>query len=396
MTVSRRNVLLTAGAFTTWALMPKIASAAGSRDPRFLFVVMRGAVDGLSVILPEFDPAFQSVRAGLVVGTDDGSPSLELSDGFRLNPRMPNLHALYQAGEALSVHAVATPYRERSHFDGQNVLESGGRIPGELREGWLNRALQAVPAERSADARAGLAAGAALPLVMMGKAPVTNWMPAGYPNGSPDTRARLIDLYRHTAPQLAAALSEGTELEARLNDGAGGKEEYKGLIKAMDHVGRMLAAPDGFRIASLDVNGFDTHVTEKPASGRLGNLLATLDQGIAQLKVALGPAWASTVVVFATEFGRTARMNGTAGTDHGTGGIALMVGGAVNGGRVIADWPGLGDKDLYEQRDLKPTMDLRAALKGVLADHLGMPERLLSERIFPGSGSVTPLPGLIA
>lgn len=394
---TRRSLLITAGSLTAWAFLPKLASAAGAPDPRFLTIILRGALDGLGAVAPGFDPDYARMRAGLLIGAEDGPSGLPLSDGFLLNPRMPRLHALYGRGEALIVHAVATPYRERSHFDGQDVLESGRLKAGETRDGWLNRALAALPKGERAQAAPGLAVGAQIPLVMRGAAEVSSWLPAGYPQASADTRARLLDLYQHTQPRLASLFAEGLALEKRSQgmfetNGTRGNDAFLASMRA---VGEMMAAEDGFRIGALDLDGWDTHAGERPVSGRLGGLLETLDQGIDALRNALGPAWRQTVVALVTEFGRTVPMNGTAGTDHGTGTVAFLVGGAVKGGRVVADWPGLSQAALHEGRDLRPTTDLRAVLKGALRDHLGLAPETLGRHVFPDSATVRPLDGLI-
>jgi uncharacterized protein (DUF1501 family) len=146
----------------------------------------------------------------------------------------------------------------------------------------------------------------------------------------------------------------------------------------------------------LSFNGWDTHINEGALSGQLASLLGALDGAVAAIETNMGTAWRDTVVAIITEFGRTARINGTEGTDHGTGTVALLLGGALNGGRVVADWPGLKETDLYEKRDLKPTTDLRAVLKGVLQDHLRVEQRVLAERVFPGSSDVKPTAGLLA
>jgi uncharacterized protein (DUF1501 family) len=318
---------------------------------------------------------------------------------------MPNLHRLYQAGAATIVHAVATPYRERSHFDGQDVLESGLGAPGAADSGWLNRALAALQPAGRVGGKDAFAIGPIAPLVVRGPAPVLSWTPRRLPPASNDTLTRLLDLYRHVDPALARALEErvglatiaragGMEGEQARPAGAGQVRAY--FAESAGTAAKFLARPDGPRIGALAFDGWDTHADEGVVSGRLANLLTALDGAVAAIETELKEAWRETVVAIVTEFGRTARINGTEGTDHGTATVALLVGGALKGGRVVADWPGLKPASLYEGRDLKPTTDLRAVLKGVLKDHLRLDDAVLASKVFPDSARVKPMTGLLA
>lgn len=404
--VSRRGFLLTSGALVAWTHMPRFAAAAGGRDPRFVFVNLRGALDGLAAVAPVGDPAHERARGGLSIPASGEGAGIPLDGFFMLNPNMKTLAELYRAKQALVVHAVASPYRDRSHFEGQDVLESGLGGVGRAESGWLNRALGAVPKGEPIASREALAVGPQVPLVMRGKAPVTTWMPVGFPAAAEDTRDRLLALYAHADPDLAARFAEAL----RLDRDTGGEAAVPKAVKATGGgkmrsaaefreagvaAGRLLKRPDGPRIGSMSFLGWDTHADEKPLDGTLARLLQALDAAVAGLKSELDPVWQDTVIVVSTEFGRTVAMNGTRGTDHGTGTVTFLVGGAVKGGRVVADWPGLGTAALHEGRDLKPTTDLRAVYKGVLRDHLGIDARVLGETVFPGSAAVKPIEGLV-
>jgi uncharacterized protein (DUF1501 family) len=410
---TRRELLLGSGVLFAWAFVPRLARAEG-RDPRFLTIVLRGALDGLAAVAPVGDPDWIKLRGDNALRLDGKVPALALDGFFALNPAMPTVHKLYQEGHATIVHAAASPYRERSHFDGQDVLESGLAKPGAADTVWLNRALGGL--EPSPDAvvrgRKVFAVGPVTPLVVRGKAPVLSWSPPRLPPVTEETTMRLLDLYRHTDPTLAQVLEERLGLAAiakaggiadkKPNDNApgiqgGGIEQVRAYFaEAAGTAAKFLAAADGPRVGALAFDGWDTHVNEGAVNGRLANLLGALDGAIAAIKTNMGDAWSETVVTLVTEFGRTARINGNEGTDHGTATVALLAGGALKGGRVVADWPGLKEADLYEKRDLKPTTDLRAVLKGVLNDHLRVDERALAADVFPGSESVTPMPGLLA
>jgi len=402
---TRRELLLASGVLFAWAHMPKLALAEG-RDPRLLVIVLRGALDGLSAVPPVADPDWLRLRGDNAL---QGDGVLPLDAFFALNPAMPNLHRLYRAGQATIVHASATPYRERSHFDGQDILESGLPRVGSADSGWLNRALQNLqPAGRVASNRA-FAVGPITPLVARGSAPVLSWSPPRLQPAAGDTAARLLELYRHTDPALAVAIEERRDL-ARIAKGGGmsmspqkpgekpmgpGAATRVYFSEAAGGAAKFMARPDGPRVGALAFDGWDTHVNEGAANGKLALLLAALDGAIAAIETNMGPVWDQTAVAVITEFGRTARINGTAGTDHGTATVALLAGGALKGGRVIADWPGIGDKDLHDGRDLKPTTDLRAVLKGLLRDHLRVDERALATSVFPGSEAVKPMGGLV-
>ena len=406
---TRRRLLLSSGTLFAWAHLPKIARAEG-RDPRFLAFILRGALDGLATVAPVGDPDWAALRGEDALTLQGKTPALPLDSLFALNPAMPNLQRMFTAREAIIVHACATPYRERSHFDGQDVLESGLTKPGASESGWLNRALASLAPGGRVDPNGSRAfgVGPVTPLVVRGPAPVLSWSPQRVLPASEDTVHRLLALYRQKDRKFARVLEDNAKLKAI--EQTGDMTRDPGAPQAIAQPGRVrayfaevagtaakfLAQPDGPRIGALALDGWDTHFNEGIARGRLAQLLGALDDALAAVKTNMGPAWRETVVVLTTEFGRTAHINGTAGTDHGTGTVALLAGGALKGGRVIADWPGLKPANLYESRDLKPTVDLRAVLKGLLRDHLRADDRALVANVFPGSADVKPVPGLAA
>ncbi len=410
---TRRAMLASAGVLFAWPFLPKLSRAEG-RDPRFLTIVLRGGLDGLSAVAPVGDPDWTKLRGDAGLKLDGAKPALPLDSFFALNPAMPNLHRLYGAGHAIIVHAAATSYRERSHFDGQDVLESGLSRPGKSDTGWLNRALSRLEPEARIDAkgRRAFALGPVTPLVVRGPTPVLSWTPQRLLPASEDTMMRLLDLYRHTDPALARAL-EGRMGLVELARAGGmdpllpgqAADQPQGttfaqrvrtyISESAGAAGKFLARPDGPRIGALAFNGWDTHVDEGAVNGRLSTLLGALDDALGAIETAMGDVWHETVVSIVTEFGRTARINGTNGTDHGTATVALLAGGALKGGRVIADWPGLAAAHLHEGRDLKPTTDLRAVLGGLLRDHLRVEQTAMAKDIFPGSDGVMPMGGLV-
>jgi uncharacterized protein (DUF1501 family) len=363
------------------------------------------------MVAPVGDPDWVSLRGDRALVLDGKPAALPLDSFFALNPAMPNLHRLYQAQQAIIVHATATPYRERSHFDGQDVLESGLAKPGTTDSGWLNRALSSLAADGRVDPQGSraFAVGPVTPLVVRGTAPIMSWSPQRLLPASDDTQMRLLDLYRHTDAKLARAFEGRRDLatlartggietmplrEGEAQPNIGRIREYVGNVAST--AAKYLAQPNGPRVGAASFVGWDTHINEGAAGGQLAALLGALDEAIAAIEKTMADAWSETVIAVVTEFGRTARINGTDGTDHGTATVAVLAGGALKGGRVIADWPGLRPADLHEGRDLKPTIDLRAVLKGVLRDHLRVDEVALATSIFPRSDDAKPMAGLLA
>jgi uncharacterized protein (DUF1501 family) len=414
--LTRRSFLETsvfAGANTLVA--SRFALANAPTDSRFVFVLLRGALDGLSAVPPVGDPEYASLRGQIALAKSGEGAALSLEGPFGLHPALAFLHRSYQAKELAVLHAVATSYRERSHFDAQNVLESGDMRPHGSTSGWINRALASLPIAKTREA--GVALGANVPLAMRGPAEVASWSPTKIAALDEATLQRVTDLYARD-PLLSKRLADALESDAIAHeaqtaansDAEPAMDMKEGLVESAEKVKRnynaryaetaraaagFLKREDGPRVAMFDTTGWDTHANEGGAQGQLALRLRALDAGLAALKESLGPVWRNTVVLVATEFGRTAAINGTRGTDHGTGAAAFLLGGAVAGGRVIADWPGLSRSSLYENRDLKATRDLRSAMKGVLRDHLNVSTSALDAKVFPESGSVRPLDGLV-
>jgi uncharacterized protein (DUF1501 family) len=399
MTMTTRRCVLAAGAkLTLLAPFARLAAAQSNEDSRLVLVILRGGLDGLAAVPPYAEPAYAQLRGALALprpGAQDGA--LDLDGTFGLHPALANLHAMFRAREALVVHAAATPYRERSHFDAQKVLEAGGTAPGTSGGGWLNRALAALDA--AGDAPGAVALADSVPLVLRGELAVTSWAPSRLPETDEDTLARVRRLYEAADPTLAASLSgalEAREIAGDAGDARMGGRGGQAVAPLASAAARFLASPDGPRIAVLDAGGWDTHANQGGAQGVLAQRLRGLDAGLQMLKSELGAHWARTTVVVVTEFGRTVAINGTRGTDHGTAGCAFVVGGAVAGGRVVADWPGLAARDLHEGRDLRATTDLRALFKAVLHERFGVTEGALARTVFPASDSVEPLEGVTA
>jgi uncharacterized protein (DUF1501 family) len=387
--ITRRDILRLAGTGIVASTLPGLTFARADTDARFVLVILRGAADGLAMAPPYGDGNYRGVRGELALpGPGEDGGVLKLDGLFGLHPSLHGVFEQYQRDQAIVVHAVASPYRERSHFDGQDVLENGASDVGLLRDGWLNRAL--APLGGSLGQEMAIAMAQNTPLVLRGDNSVTSWAPSQLPDAEDATLRRLQDMYAHDeffATRLAQAL-EAQQI-AR-SDGGMARMQSRGneaqQIKTMaEATARFLNAEDGPRIAVLEAGGWDTHANQGATTGALANRLEGLDAGIATLRKELGKNWSKTVVAIVTEFGRTAAVNGTRGTDHGTAAAAMLVGGAVNGSKVIADWPGLRSSDLYQGRDLMPTTDLRSVFKGILSEHFALPDYLLENSVFPNS-----------
>jgi uncharacterized protein (DUF1501 family) len=391
---SRRAFISGAVAAGAGAMLPKFAFADAATDARFVLVVLRGALDGLAAVPAYGDGNYAAKRGSLAIT----SPQLKLDGMFALHPSLTRLHALFQARQLTVLHAVASPYRDRSHFDGQDLLENGTTSPKSVHDGWLNRVLPLLPGARQrATDRIALALAQNLPLVLRGDARVGSWAPSRLPETDSDTLQRIADLYstdEYFASRLQSALAADDIVGEGMN--AGRRDPLNALHTVASAAGKFLAEADGPRIAVLEAGGWDTHANQGAERGQLATRLRGLDQALDSLRTSLGPAWARSAVLVVTEFGRTVAVNGTAGTDHGTATCAFLAGGAVAGGKVVADWPGLASGALHEGRDLRPTLDLRSLMKGVLASHLGAAESGLEERVFPNSRAARPLERLIS
>jgi uncharacterized protein (DUF1501 family) len=404
MNSSRRRFLIGAGALATTATIPNALFAYTGGSSRLVVVILRGALDGLAAVPPYGDPDYASLHRELAIAAPGGPDgALALNNTFGLHPALSFLHERFAAGELVVFDAVASPYRDRSHFDGQNVLENGLTKPIGTADGWLNRALAALPRGSGRSSDRAVAISQNVPLILRGEAPVISKSPQTTPDVDEDLLARLADLYSKD-DWFSARLSEAQQTE-KMVDGAAdsnamskeaAKAAYPNRVGAVARMASELMRSDGGpEIAVIEASGWDTHANQGGAKGTLATRLAGLDQGLKSLADGLGPLWPQTAVLVVTEFGRTAAVNGTRGTDHGTGGCAFLVGGAVRGGQVIADWPGLHRTALLDNRDLKPTLDLRSVFKAVLDEHMHVDANTLAKRVFPDSSGARPLQGLI-
>jgi len=378
---SRRQFLQIAAAGAGAILVsPRIAFASVVTDRRFVFVIQRGAADGLNIVVPYAEPAYATLRGPLAI---DASSARRLDGTFALHPALVQIGAMYADRQALFVHAVASPYRDRSHFDGQNVLETGGASPYRVKDGWLNRLVAQLPSAREN----AIAFAPTVPMALRGNAEVTSYAPSALPQAPDDLLMRVAQLYDQDA-QLRP-LWESAMTARGLAGDAGARQDPASLGKL---AASFLSRDDGPRIAMIETGGWDTHSAQ---STRLANQLKALDTMLAALRDNMGPAWSKTTVLVATEFGRTAAANGTGGTDHGTGSVAMVLGGAVAGGRVIADWPGLAPRDLYEARDLKPTTSLDSLIAGVASEGLGLDPQRTARALFSQTVATKPLTGIV-
>jgi uncharacterized protein (DUF1501 family) len=421
MTTRRELLKMMAVGAATLAVWPRAAwsSNASSPPPLLLVVLLRGGLDGLHALPPLGDGAWGGLRGSLPFAPGDGNAKpLPLDRDFGLHPSLSYAAELYRQKAFLPVVAVAPPYQGRSHFEAQDCVENGSAHPSGAPDGWMNRCVSSLRGEE------GLAIATAMPLIMRGGANVSTWSPP-LPSGvDPGLLQRLDTLYAED-PRLAEAYSRAVaesheqapvDLAMQPDEqsllqglrqvfqpsqprkGANaaalkGRNNAGGALQdMMAAAGRFMARDRGPQVAFVEDTGWDTHAAEVAT---LQRKLGQLDAGFRNFHEAMGPAWDRAAVVVVTEFGRTARFNGTGGTDHGTGGVAFLAGGAIAGGRIAGHWPGLSPQDLNEGRDLRATTDLRAVFKGVLAAHLGVSANVLDTRVFPDSAGVRPVGGLV-
>ena len=397
--ITRREILKTTAAGAFLSATPSIGFANAATEARLVLVILRGAADGLAIAAPYGDGNYSKVRGELALskpGQDGGV--LKLDGLFGLHPSLTNVYDEYQNDRATIIHAIASPYRDRSHFDGQDVLENGGGSAGLLRDGWLNRAL--APLGGSLGSEPAIALAQNTPLVLRGENSVTSWAPSQLPDADENTIRRIQGMYAEDeffATRLAQALKSQEIAAGKMDMDSPRRRgnDAQQTIAMAQATAKFLTTENGPRIAVLEAGGWDTHANQGSDSGALANRLSGMDDGLAALRDGMGEQWSNTIVAVVTEFGRTVHVNGTRGTDHGTATAAILLGGALQGGKVIADWPGLTKKDLHEGRDLRPTLDTRSLFKGLLADHLQIPNTMLERSVFPDSTEAPPLRDLV-
>ncbi len=404
--VSRRQLLTVTGAglmSLPLSLAPTLALAAPNTDKRLVVIILRGGLDGLGAIVPYGDRTYREARGGLAFSDPArGDTGLwELDGTFAANPGLAPLQPYWQAKQLAVLHAVALPYRQRSHFDAQNILENGTDRPSGAPDGWLNRALSLYGANGQ---QLGLAVGNTPPLILTGRAQVATWSPRG--GESQDSLINQMQrIYRHD-PLFSTALTQAVRTQAMAEMALSDVQDSvnrarrvsgpNGLAQMAVPVSRLLLQEGGARVAVVEMGGWDTHANQGTSNGALANNLRGLANGMASFAQELQPVWDKSAILVMTEFGRTVAMNGTGGSDHGTGGMALVMGGAVRGGEVFADWPGLGASDLYQGRDLAPTMDMRAPIKSILTELLDIPLSDVNRHVLPGSSNISPVKYMMA
>lgn len=371
MILSRRSIILSGITAAVASGLPSFAYAAAGTPKRLVFIIQRGAADGLAIVAPTGDPAFAAARRAMADETADGT---RLDGMFTLHPALAATAGLYAAKQAHFAHAVATAYRDRSHFDGQNMLEGGGSRPYGRADGWVGRLLTLLPAAE----RDAIAIAPAVPLAMRGTVQVGTYAPSRLPQADGDLIARLTALYADDI--LLHPLWESAVKTQELASDIGGNNGRNGAD--LGKLAASLMLPEGgARVMMVETGGWDTHSGQR---GRLAAQLRGLDQLVGALQAGLGPAWTDTLVIVATEFGRTVEVNGTGGTDHGTASTAMLLGGGLNeGGKVSADWPGLATPARLDGRDLKPTRSLESVIAASVAHHYALDPKRVMTTLYP-------------
>ncbi|MEO1045172.1 MAG: DUF1501 domain-containing protein [Pseudomonadota bacterium] len=384
----RRTILAAGIAFTALAGSRTIAPALAQqvRGRKLLFVIQRGAADGLAELAPVGDRHFADLRRAYVKEAESGHA---LDDLFRLHPSLPNMAKLYDGGQAAFVHATASVYRDRSHFDGQNVLESGGDAPYKVKTGWLNRLITLLETDSADKAPSAIALSSDIPLALRGPGRASSYTPSSLPSPDGDFLDRLNRLYGDS-PDLAAALQSANETRDMAgNSGPVGRRDGRAAGALM---ARLMGGRSGASVAMVETEGWDLHAN---GQFRMRVNLKYLDDMLDGFRSGMAGEWDNTLVVIATEFGRSAAINGTNGTDHGTGGVMMLLGGTVNGGKVHADWPGLGKSQLLDGRDLRPTISQESAISGAVAAHFALDPARVQQMLFTHMRGQPVYPGLV-
>lgn len=389
--LKRRTVIQGAGAALMSSLLAtRTGFASAPTDNRLVVIILRGALDGLHALAPYADADYRRLRPRLALGRDGDPGLIDLDGYFGLHPALAPWHDLYQAGELLLVPAAATDYSDRSHFDGQNMLENGSGRPYGARDGWLNRALLHLV---DGDRRLGLALGPSVPLILQGSAGVQTWAQTRLAEIDDDFLMRVGLMYQNDALFLDA-FHDATgalkpDIDTSMMKGRGNGKEFSLAAQA---AADLLSRADGPRVAVMQSQGWDTHFDQER---RLSALLAELASGIGTLKTGLGGHWQRTVVMVVSEFGRTAAENGQRGTDHGTGGLAMLAGGAVRGGRIAGQWPGLSERALHEGRDVLAVNRYESIFKSIMIGHMGIAQQVVEDMILPRTANLAPMDGLL-
>jgi uncharacterized protein (DUF1501 family) len=373
----RKFIKMSGGALTLLSFPMSTAFARDSiatklhsnKSPKIVWVLLRGALDSLHTVVPTLDPEYKVLRPKLSASFK--SPLLPLEKGFALHPALKNMHNWYQEKSMIPIVAVSSGYAHRSHFDGQDFLESGkGEIDHD--SGWLARAIN-VKHKRA------LAVSRSTPISLRSSEQVNTWYPSRLKNADEDIYLALSQLYQYD-DALTESLESGLEIKGLVGNKENKKNKRQGnFVELSKAAANLMVGDKGLDCAMLELGGWDTHSNQ---SNRLNKSLSELDNGLAELKSGLGDEWENTVVIVGTEFGRTAKENGTGGTDHGTGSALLLAGGAVNGGNIQGRWPGLKSEELFKRRDLMPTSSSFGWLGNVLKQHWEFTEQELAQ-VFP-------------
>lgn len=368
--------MLSASASLVMMQSPVVAALnkSNNKPAKVVWLVLRGAMDSLHTVIPFNDPDYATLRPKLSKTLK--KDLLPLNSNFALHPSLKHLHSLFINKQMMPIVAVGSGYPERSHFDGQDYLESG-LVSMDHDTGWLGRAMNQLQIQPKSTA---LAVANSVPISLRDTEKVSTWYPSNLKSADENIYESLLNLYQDDE-LLSSRLREGLNTQDMA-----GKSQKKKKGKFVDlarSCGKLLATGNGTDCAMLEVGGWDTHNNQV---SRLTRQLSDLDNGIKALQDELGDYWQNTVVMVATEFGRTVKENGTGGTDHGTGAAMFMLGGAVNGGKVLGEWPGLKQDQLFEGRDLMPTTHTFSWIATVLQQHWQLSEQDIA-KVFPNAGT---------
>lgn len=365
---------------------------------RLIILFQRGAVDGLSLVVPYGESYYYDARPTIsIAAPGKGASALELNGDFGLHPSLSGVMPLWKTKKLAFIDACGSPDPTRSHFDAQEYMENGTPGVKTTGDGWLNRLLVAL-SESKSNLRA-VAVGPTIPLILKGRIPVENIPSAIDPTKPMITdRPNIVQQFDHlyqSDKELESAYREGlaarkqllSDLEEERMVADHGAPQPKGFEANCSRLATLMSKDPTMQIAFLDVGGWDTHINQGGSSGQLANHLKQFGNGVSSLASGLGAAFENTLVVVMSEFGRTVKENGNGGTDHGHGNLMWVLGGPINGGKVYGEWPGLEQSSLYENRDLSVTTDFRVVLGYLVGKHFGINSKGI-DNIFPNVPSL--------
>jgi uncharacterized protein (DUF1501 family) len=375
MKISRRDFLKGTATSLFLAGFNLPALATSSRKKNLVVIMLRGGMDGLCAVPVIGDKNFEKRRKNILI-----EDTIKLNSDFALHPRLIGFNKCWNENTGSIVHATSIPYKQRSHFEGQNLMESGGRVPYQEKTGWVGRAMKLANLQGN-----GLALSLPMPLLLRGIPKNNNYFPTWGRLPRKDTLDLLKSVYADSSEdellQMMDFIKKRKDEQMMGGTGGGDRQKNKNLAR---QAAKYLRKSDGPRVAVFEVNGFDTHAAQGGIDGTHTKCLVEMDEIINNLRDNLQEAYKDTIILTVTEFGRTIKQNGGNGTEHGYGTAIFMAGGLLKKSQVHTDWPGLKRKEMYEGRDLNATIDARSVYASAMSTVFDLDFKRIQKDVFWG------------